>query len=226
MDFNPKFRDDFVEDFSKSILPDSKILDVSSGAKPYRKLFGKNYISHEFEGNKNIIDTFREEKIKEQHDIYSPIDKIPLESESIDIILCTEVFEHIPEPIAAMNEFVRLCKKGGKILITAPFTSGIHQEPHHFYSGFSPFFYKYLKEKFNLKIIKFKSQGDSYLLYYQEFSRMWHYVRDIDHIRKKLLYIRQQNINEIEKYNSPENMLKIDDTNRFSIGYCVLYEKL
>ncbi len=61
--------------------------------------------------------------------------------------MCTEVLEHIPDPLGALKEFGRLVKPGGYLLITAPFTSLTHFAPYHFASGLSRFFYeKHLPE--------------------------------------------------------------------------------
>jgi ubiquinone/menaquinone biosynthesis C-methylase UbiE len=240
--FNPRIRDEFVSEIAKTLPPNTKVIDISSGAKPYQKLFQHcSYTSHEFAGNKTIIDGFRSENQPKNHDIYSDIDNIPVEDNSFDFILCTEVFEHIPEPIQAMKEFVRICKPSGKILITAPFTSGIHQEPYHFYSGFSPFFYNYLKELYSLKIVRFKSQGDIFLLNHQEIQRCLSYVhpviqnnsmlqdtyRSIIHfLGSYTLYMSDLVKKDMEKYDSPEHMLEVNNgINQFTIGYCVLFEK-
>jgi len=244
--FNPKIRDDFITEVARKLPQGTRVIDVSSGNKPYKNLFSHcEYISHEFDGNKNIIDGFRNEtsSSNKSHDIYSPIDNIPVTDESFDFIICTEVFEHIPEPIKAMKEFVRICKPGGQILITAPFTSGVHQQPYHFYSGFSPFFYNYLKDTFNLKIIQFKSQGNNYLLNSQEiprvlidstktdiiqnnheFNRTIHELSSF--ISKYLLVVSQQNENKTKYYDSADKMLDIEfPFNAFTIGYCVLFSK-
>lgn len=240
--FNPQLRDEFVHNHATNIPNGSKVLDVSSGAKPYKKFFKHcNYTSHEFDGNSNITDVFRKEKGEKQHDIYSPIDAIPMPDNEYDFIICTEVFEHIPEPIKAMEEFVRLCKPGGNILITAPFTSGIHQEPYHFYAGFSPFFYNYLKEKYDLDITAFKSQGDIFLLQNQEIQRCLQHVHPIIQKSnilqgaynqiKKFLYnytLHMSNLisNQLNQYNTPEKMTELlSNVNQFTIGYCVLFKK-
>jgi ubiquinone/menaquinone biosynthesis C-methylase UbiE len=244
--FNPGLRDDFIKEIASNMPPNSKILDVSSGNKPYMNLFSHCiYTSHEFSGNINILDGSRNETdIKnKKHDIYSDINNIPVESNSFDLVLCTEVFEHIPEPIRAMMELVRICKPSGRICITAPFTSGIHQEPYHFYSGFSPYFYNYLKRMYNLNIIAFKSQGDNFLLNHQEIGRcLQHrhtiissnaelsktYDSVINFLRLYTLYMSDSLKNELDKFNSPEKMLDLygGAINNFTIGYCVLFEKL
>jgi len=242
LNFNPRIRDEFVKQHLSNLPPTTKVLDISSGNKPYKHLFEHCiYKCHEFEGNKEIIDTFRGEKNKKMdHDFYSPIDNIPVPDNEFDILLCTEVFEHIPEPIKAMEEFVRICKPGGKILITAPFTSGIHQEPHHFYSGFSPFFYNYLKDKFSLKITEFKSQGDLFLLSHQfnstifginhptimknpSFKKIFNDIREF--VMNYTINLSKSHKNKESHYNNPENMLKYEYFNQFTIGYCVIFEK-
>ena len=241
-DYNPKLRDEFVK--SKAILlPNkSKVLDVSAGTKPYKDFFSHCiYHSHEFKGNHTIDDTFRREDVSnKQHDFYSEIQNIPVENDSYDFILCTEVFEHIPEPINAMQELIRICKPNGKILITAPFTSGIHQEPYHFYSGFSPFFYNYLKEKFNLKISDFKSQGNLFLLQNQEIKRCLSFTHprivssreNLNTFQQIKLFLHNYTLhlfklseNNFNQYDKNNMLTSCGDINQFSIGYCVLYEK-
>jgi len=70
-------------------------------------------------------------------DIGSDITSIPESDESLDAILCTEVLEHVPEPTHALDEFKRLLKLGGLLILTAPSGSNVHMAPYHFCSGFS-----------------------------------------------------------------------------------------
>lgn len=237
-------RDEFVKDAALTVQCNHKVLDAGSGTKPYKHLFSHcSYTSHDFANNKHVIDTTRDETAQthKHHDIYSDIVSIPVEDHSFDFILCTEVFEHVPEPIQAMKELVRICKPGGKILITAPFTSGIHQEPYHFYAGFSPFFYDYLKNLYNLKITEFKSQGNLFLLHHNEITRLMKYkcpsivdnpklynaYNSIESfIQSYALFLNDLLKDEIREYDGPDKMLDMfSDVNKFSIGYCVLFEK-
>lgn len=41
-------------------------------------------------------------------------------SQTIDNVLCTEVLEHIPDPTRCIEEFFRVLKPGGNLLITVP----------------------------------------------------------------------------------------------------------
>ncbi len=60
---------------------------------------------------------------------------------ALDVILCTEVFEHIPFPIETINEFSRLLKIGGELILTAPSNCLRHMDPYFYYSGFSDRWY-------------------------------------------------------------------------------------
>ena len=43
-------------------------------------------------------------------DIISDITNIPLKDQSIEHILCSEVFEHLPNPVLALKELSRIIK--------------------------------------------------------------------------------------------------------------------
>lgn len=46
--------------------------------------------------------------------------KLPLADSSIDLLLCCEVVEHLPDPLTAFAEMVRILKPGGYAFITTP----------------------------------------------------------------------------------------------------------
>ena len=45
---------------------------------------------------------------------------------AFDLIVCTEVLEHVLQPFAAVNELRRLLKAGGLAFVTVPFNFRIH----------------------------------------------------------------------------------------------------
>ena len=88
-------------------------------------------------------------------DIISDITNIPVAADSFDVVLCTEVLEHLPDPIAAIHELDRVLKCGGTMILTAPFASAAHQSPYHFCTGFNKYFYETaLAEKYNIEQLK------------------------------------------------------------------------
>jgi ubiquinone/menaquinone biosynthesis C-methylase UbiE len=52
--------------------------------------------------------------------IVSDCDPIPLEDGRADVLICTEVLEHVPDPDAFLAELVRVTRPGGQLLLTVP----------------------------------------------------------------------------------------------------------
>jgi SAM-dependent methyltransferase len=179
---NPDTRDAWIKNKAEKLCHLSSnfsILDVSAGNKPYQHLWikaGCKYFSNEFGGNVEIVDNFRGESKKNdlasKHDyIGTDITNTGAPSNSFDVAVLTEVLEHLPEPALSIPELVRVTKPGGHILITAPFTSGSHQLPYHFSSGYPREWYQYVAKKNNLEVVEIESQGDYFKLMAQEFVR-------------------------------------------------------
>jgi ubiquinone/menaquinone biosynthesis C-methylase UbiE len=45
---------------------------------------------------------------------------VPFATGSFDIVLCTEVLEHVPDPAAVVAELVRVTKPGGRVIVSIP----------------------------------------------------------------------------------------------------------
>ena len=225
--FNPQIRDEFVKNFAASIPSGLKVLDVASGNRPYKNFFEHcDYKSHEFQGNEQITDSFRGENEKPIHDFYGDITELPIPDQTFDVVICTEVLEHVPEPIQAIKELVRVTKTGGTILITCPMTSGEHQL-FHFYAGFSKGFYKYISEKFNLTMNSFSSQGDIFKVCFQLLNNCLYYI--IPGTNPEVLtntrYYIEQYLLSLSKYYGDESENPIECSKQFTVGFCVIYTK-
>jgi SAM-dependent methyltransferase len=138
--FNLRNRDRWIAEQAARVPAGSKVLDVGAGSAPYRGLFAHcDYKTQDFA-------QLRDDQLRNGG--YAPIDvvseanAIPVPDASFDVIICTEVLEHVPEPIAVVREFGRIVAPGGCLILTAPLGSGIHQEPYHFYGGYTPFWYR------------------------------------------------------------------------------------
>jgi SAM-dependent methyltransferase len=105
-------------------------------------------------------------------DIVSDITSIPRPDQSYDAIMCTEVFEHIPDPKAALLEFNRLLKKGGYLLMTAPFSSLTHFAPYHFATGFNRYFYEHHLGNLGFEILDLQMNGNFFEVVAQELRRV------------------------------------------------------
>ena len=150
------------------------ILDVGAGEMPYRKYCNHlKYKSHDFGkySGVNVKVGIKSGKYDTKHvDIVSDITHIPVRKNSFDYVLCTEVLEHIPEPIDALEEIARIDRKG--LIITAPFASLTHFYPYFFYKGFSEQFYRVNLPKFGYKIKELFTYGNYFDLLGLELLRL------------------------------------------------------
>lgn len=105
-------------------------------------------------------------------DLVSDITDIPAPNESFDAILRSEVLEHVPEPTHALDEFARLLKLGGTLILTAPFASLVHMAPFHYCSGFSRYWYEYHLTLRDFEIVELTPNGNWYSYLYQEMQRL------------------------------------------------------
>lgn len=58
-------------------------------------------------------------------DVVGGAENLPFENESFDSILCTQVLDDVPDPRLALQEFNRVLKKGGHLLISVPVTTAL-----------------------------------------------------------------------------------------------------
>lgn len=58
--------------------------------------------------------------------------RIPFDDDSFDLVLCTEVLEHSPEPQQLIDEMLRVLRPGGELVATIPFSARVHYAPYDF----------------------------------------------------------------------------------------------
>jgi SAM-dependent methyltransferase len=221
------------EKWLKNVLLDlpvgSRILDAGAGEQQYRRFCNHlNYVTQDFaqyNGTGNGEGLQMGSWDQSNLDIISDITAIPEPDASFDAIMCVEVFEHLPEPIKAIQEFARLLKPGGHLILTAPFCSLTHFAPFHFYSGFNRYFYqKWLKE-LGFDIIEIVPNGNYFEFLQQEIMRLNLMSRKYAIKAKSLSLLEYFAIWKILRILKRFSENDLDSDNTLCYGYNVLSKK-
>lgn len=100
-----------------------RVLDIGSGKQPYRDHPEvTQYVSVDLvAGAKNPPSVIGNAML------------LPFAHDSVDVALCTEVLEHLPDPLRCVEEIYRILKPGAKVYLTAPMTWQLHYVPHDYF---------------------------------------------------------------------------------------------
>jgi ubiquinone/menaquinone biosynthesis C-methylase UbiE len=221
--FNGYNRGQWVAEIAETIRPCSDILDAGAGTGLYRDLFSHcNYKTQDFCQEPTTQGKYS------KMDYVCNITNIPVPDESFDVIVCTEVLEHVPEPIKVIEEFSRILRQNGRLFITAPLGCGLHQKPYIFYGGYTPFWYQKFLPMFgfeNLKIIP----NRGFFGYYSQESRrflkflfprnMGNFTKILTFPLKVLLSVWFRKIIPVSCYFLDK--FKFDKDRDFTVGYFV-----
>lgn len=173
---NKQAREAWLEKTLARIPAGSTILDAGAGERRFQEFCDHlDYVSQDFaaydgagDGHGLQMGDWNQSAL----DIVSDITAIPRPDASFDAIMCVEVFEHLPDPLAALGEFARLLRPAGYLILTAPFCSLTHFAPYHFSTGFNRYFYeKHLGDR-GFEILDLEPNGNFFEYLAQELRRL------------------------------------------------------
>lgn len=132
-----------------------RLLDVGCGSKPYREFFPEvdEYIGLD------IIESGHPDA-KKRADVFYDGTRIPFDDQVFDIVMSTEVLEHVFEPDRFLAEAVRVLKPGGRLILTVPFAFPEHEQPYDF-ARYTEFGLTALVERADLRVKRCTKLGNS-----------------------------------------------------------------
>jgi SAM-dependent methyltransferase len=137
--------DRHLRGFSTEIGHSSVTLDVGSGKSPFEHVFDSNkYVAVDH----NVFDRVH---------VLGDVCMLPFKAGSMDLVLCTEVIEHVRNTGQALNEILRVSKKGGYLVLTVPLLIGMHDEADYF--RFTETMLTGLLEEHGFVILQIKKRG-------------------------------------------------------------------
>ena len=150
----------------------ARILDLGCGAKPYRCYFphAAEYIGLDLPIERSA------NKLEKRADVYADLRRLPIADESFDVVLCTQVLEHVAEPERVLEEAHRILRTRGLAVVTVPFLAAEHEVPHD-YLRFTSFGITALLERSGFEAVTVKKQFG----FWSAVGEMiyWHYHRKV-----------------------------------------------
>ena len=95
-----------------------RVLDVGCGVKPYLPFFEG---AAEYVGVDVVDNPVAELK--------GPVEALPVEDGSFDVVLCAQVLEHCDDPAKAVSELRRVTRAGGRVLASTHGVMVYHPSP-------------------------------------------------------------------------------------------------
>ena len=125
------------------------LLDLGCGRQPHRSLYDSLF--------KTIVtaDFAVRSKIGVQIDVSA----LPFRDSSFDVILLTEVIEHLQDTALALTEISRVLRRGGHLLITWPFIYPLHELPGD-YNRYTEYGMERLLKHAGLRVENIQRRGD------------------------------------------------------------------
>jgi len=109
-----------------SIPKGAAVLDAGAGQTPYKKLFADaRYESADF--------CQVDQKAYGEITYVCDLAHIPVPDGRYDLVLLTQVLEHVPEPKPVLQEIHRILKPGGALWLSAPLYFEEHEIPYDYY---------------------------------------------------------------------------------------------
>ncbi|HCC08705.1 TPA: SAM-dependent methyltransferase [Candidatus Woesebacteria bacterium] len=224
---NEQYRIEWVSKKLKKQIKNQKIIDVGAGECQYKKFCTHlRYTSQDInEYNPKAINVGLQmpDWNNRMIDIVSDITKIPVKNKSFDVVLCTEVLEHVINPESAIKEISRITKNGGKLILTAPFCSLTHFAPYHYATGFNRYFFYEVLKKYGFRIIEISSNGNYFSYLQQEIQRTPQVIKNyVNPVLGKILfplyYLLSLSIQPLIRYGNKSSEL-------LTFGYHIYAEK-
>jgi len=158
--FSPVIRQ-YVEKVAISINGD--VLDVGCGDKPYRSVF-VNAKSYTGVDRPSVIDGIRSNVSDRKIvlDVVGCAESLPFHNRTFDVVIATQLIEHLAHPDLFFEESSRVLRPGGLLIVTFPLFGPLHEEPYDYFR-YTEYGVKVLCFDHGLQVEKIEKMGGGWL---------------------------------------------------------------
>lgn len=197
---------EYIKRQMQDVKNPSKVLDIGAGPSHFADIFKEHkHFAVDFHPYNGI-------------DVLTDLTKpLPVQSGYFDVVIMSNVLEHIPEPLSLLQEVHRILKTGGKLIMVTPFLIKVHQAPYD-YQRYTEYMFRDFFEKIHFEKFSIEKIGNitdiysivhrsltKYLLSETSGARMRHLLI------KSLLFIEKIVFYMVLKSAGPETILKQDN---------------
>ena len=152
------------------------LLDLGCGRRPYYNIYQRHF--------GKVICADREDRCG-RLDVLVDAHSLPFASNSIDVVLFSEIIEHLPNYSIALSEIERILKPDGFLFLTWPFSYSMHEIPQDF-SRLTEFGIQSILRGSQLEIVQIKRRGDALAVMHtivgQLFSNITEFLRRLPYL--------------------------------------------
>jgi SAM-dependent methyltransferase len=145
MSSSREYLEKWIREAAASVPPGSLVLDAGAGESPYAGWFA----SHRYES----ADFAQVDKAYSQSLTYMcDLRELPVEDGRFDLIIMTQVLEHLPEPGPVLTELRRVLKPGADVWFSTPLFYAEHEQPYDYFR-YTQFGLRHLCEVAGLDVV-------------------------------------------------------------------------
>lgn len=142
------------------------LLDIGCGRRPYAALFAAVQ-------RQVGLDLPVSEARPARPDVWGDGMALPFMSGAFDVVLCTQVLEHVTRPELLIREAYRVLRGGGSLVLTAPQTWGLHEEPRDYYR-FTSHGLRHLLQDAGFRVQTLEARGGVFRMVGQTLIGFWY----------------------------------------------------
>jgi SAM-dependent methyltransferase len=184
-----------LEDLARDLHcpPQGRVLDYGCADIPYRRFFpdAVEYLAADIPGNPDATV------------IINPGGTVPVDDESVDVVLSTQVLEHVADPALYLSECRRVLRPEGRLLLSTHGLMVYHPDPVDLWRWTCEGL-RDVVERAGLRVVRFEGimgLPASGLQFVQDGL----YYRLPHRLRPAFAYLMQSLIMLVERYESPES---------------------
>lgn len=126
-----------------------RVLDVGCGDKPYKQWMplAESYVGMDVKHGPEV------------DVVIEPGARWPVADAEFDVVLCTQVLEHVEDLDHTLAELERVLRPGGQLVATVPFIYNEHGSPHDYRRCSAAGLTNLLRNDLELEIVEVRRQG-------------------------------------------------------------------